>query len=38
MEKDSAVAAALVRGVRFTAGPGGAAARLVRRAEFDLFR
>jgi len=38
MEKDSAVAAAIVRGVRFTAGPGGAAARLVRRAEFDLFR
>src|SRR5207302_1665142 len=27
MEKDSAVAAAIVRGVRFTAGPGGAAAR-----------
>jgi coenzyme F420-0:L-glutamate ligase/coenzyme F420-1:gamma-L-glutamate ligase len=38
MEKDSAVAAAIVRGVRYTPGPGGAAARLVRRAEFDLFR
>jgi coenzyme F420-0:L-glutamate ligase/coenzyme F420-1:gamma-L-glutamate ligase len=38
MEKDSAVAAALVRGVRYTPGPGGAATRLVRRAEFDLFR
>ena len=38
MEKDSAVAAALVRGVHYTAGVGGAAARLVRRPEFDLFR
>lgn len=38
MEKDSRVAAAIVRGVRFTPGPGGAATRLVRRAEFDLFR
>ena len=38
MEKDSAIAAAIVRGVRYTPGPGGAAARLVRRAEFDLFR
>ncbi len=38
MEKDSAVAAAIVRGVRYTPGPGGAAARLVRHAEFDLFR
>jgi coenzyme F420-0:L-glutamate ligase/coenzyme F420-1:gamma-L-glutamate ligase len=38
MEKDSGVAAALVRGVRYTPGPGGAAARLVRRPEFDLFR
>src|SRR5439155_6037665 len=31
-------AAGLVRGVRYTAGVGGAAARLVRRPEFDLFR
>ena len=38
MEKDSAVPAAIVRGVRFNPGRGGAAARLVRRAEFDLFR
>jgi len=38
MEKDSAVAAAIVRGVRFAPGAGGAAARLVRPAEFDLFR
>jgi coenzyme F420-0:L-glutamate ligase/coenzyme F420-1:gamma-L-glutamate ligase len=38
MEKDSAVAAALVRGVRYTPGSAGAAARLVRRPEFDLFR
>ena len=38
MEKDSAVAAAIVRGVRYTPGPGGAAARLVRKPEFDLFR
>jgi coenzyme F420-0:L-glutamate ligase/coenzyme F420-1:gamma-L-glutamate ligase len=38
MEKDSATAAALVRGVRYTPGPGGAAAALVRRPELDLFR
>ena len=38
MEKDSGVAVALVRGVRYTPGPGGAAARLVRTPEFDLFR
>ena len=38
MEKDSAVAAAIVRGVRYTPGSGGAAARLVRRPELDLFR
>jgi coenzyme F420-0:L-glutamate ligase/coenzyme F420-1:gamma-L-glutamate ligase len=38
MEKDSAVAAAIVRGVRYTPGPGGAAARLVRNPAFDLFR
>jgi coenzyme F420-0:L-glutamate ligase / coenzyme F420-1:gamma-L-glutamate ligase len=38
MEKDSAVAAAIVRGVRYTRAPGGAAARLVRKPEFDLFR
>jgi len=38
MEKDSRVAAAIVRGVAFTPGPGGAATRLVRRGEFDLFR
>ncbi len=38
MEKDSAIASAIVRGVRYTPGPGGAAARLVRRAGFDLFR
>ncbi len=38
MEKDSAVAAAIVRGIRYTPGPGGAAARLIRRPEFDLFR
>ncbi len=38
MEKDSAVAVAIVRGVRYTPGPGGAAARLVRKPEFDLFR
>jgi len=38
MEKDSAVAAAIVRGVRYTPGRGGAAARLVRKPEFDLFR
>ena len=38
MEKDSAVAVAIVRGVRYTPGPGGAASRLVRSPEFDLFR
>ena len=38
MEKDSGVAVAIVRGVRYTPGPGGAAARLVRKPEFDLFR
>jgi coenzyme F420-0:L-glutamate ligase / coenzyme F420-1:gamma-L-glutamate ligase len=38
MEKDSGVAVALVRGIRYTPGPGGAAARLVRTPEFDLFR
>ena len=38
MEKDSGIAAAIVRGVRYAAGPGGAAAKLVRKAEFDLFR
>jgi coenzyme F420-0:L-glutamate ligase / coenzyme F420-1:gamma-L-glutamate ligase len=38
MEKDSAVAAAIVRGVRYAPGPGGAAARLVRPAVGDLFR
>lgn len=38
MEKDSAVAAAIVRGVRYTAGSAGAVARLVRKPEFDLFR
>jgi coenzyme F420-0:L-glutamate ligase/coenzyme F420-1:gamma-L-glutamate ligase len=38
MEKDSGVAVAVVRGVRYAPGPGGAAARLVRKPEFDLFR
>jgi coenzyme F420-0:L-glutamate ligase / coenzyme F420-1:gamma-L-glutamate ligase len=38
MEKDSGVAVAIVRGVRYTPGAGGAAAHLVRRPEFDLFR
>jgi coenzyme F420-0:L-glutamate ligase/coenzyme F420-1:gamma-L-glutamate ligase len=38
MEKDSGVAVAIVRGVRYTPGPGGAAAGLVRKPEFDLFR
>jgi len=38
MEKDSAVAAAIVRGVTYTPGVGGAAAHLVRRPELDLFR
>ena len=38
MEKDSRVAAAIVRGVRYTPGMARAADRLVRRAEFDLFR
>jgi len=38
MEKDSGTAAAIVRGVRYTPGAGGAAAALVRKPEFDLFR
>jgi coenzyme F420-0:L-glutamate ligase/coenzyme F420-1:gamma-L-glutamate ligase len=38
MEKDSAVAAAIVRGVRYTPSAGRGAAGLVRRPEFDLFR
>jgi len=38
MEKDSAVAAAIVRGVRYAPAAGRGAAALVRRAEFDLFR
>jgi coenzyme F420-0:L-glutamate ligase/coenzyme F420-1:gamma-L-glutamate ligase len=38
MEKDSRVAAAIVRGVRFTPGRTGAATALVRRPELDLFR
>jgi len=38
MEKDSRVAAAIVRGIRYTPGATGAAAGLVRRSEFDLFR
>ena len=38
MEKDSGVPAAIVRGVRWTPGEAGAAARLVRKPEFDLFR
>jgi coenzyme F420-0:L-glutamate ligase/coenzyme F420-1:gamma-L-glutamate ligase len=38
MEKDSGTAAAIVRGVRYTPGSGGAAAALVRKPEFDLFR
>ena len=38
MEKDSRVAAAIVRGVRYTPGRTGAASALVRRGEFDLFR
>jgi len=38
MEKDSGVAAAVVRGVRYTPGRRGAAAALVRKPEFDLFR
>jgi coenzyme F420-0:L-glutamate ligase/coenzyme F420-1:gamma-L-glutamate ligase len=38
MEKDSGVAVAIVRGIRYTPGSAGAAARLVRRPEFDLFR
>ncbi len=38
MEKDSGVAAAIVRGVAYTPGRTGAAAALVRRPEFDLFR
>jgi coenzyme F420-0:L-glutamate ligase/coenzyme F420-1:gamma-L-glutamate ligase len=38
MEKDSRVAAAIVRGVRYTPGRTGAATALVRKPEFDLFR
>jgi coenzyme F420-0:L-glutamate ligase/coenzyme F420-1:gamma-L-glutamate ligase len=38
MEKDSGVAAAIVRGIRYTPPQGGVASRLVRRAELDLFR
>ena len=38
MEKDSRVAAVVVRGVRYVAGRTGAAAALVRKPEFDLFR
>ena len=38
MEKDSRVAAAIVRGVHYTPGPGGAARALVRHPELDLFR
>jgi coenzyme F420-0:L-glutamate ligase/coenzyme F420-1:gamma-L-glutamate ligase len=38
MEKDSGVAVAIVRGVAYQPGPGGAAARLVRKPELDLFR
>jgi coenzyme F420-0:L-glutamate ligase/coenzyme F420-1:gamma-L-glutamate ligase len=38
MEKDSGIAAAIVRGVRWVPGAGGAAARLVRPAAGDLFR
>jgi len=38
MEKDGGVAAAIVRGVRYAPGSGGAAAALVRRPEADLFR
>jgi coenzyme F420-0:L-glutamate ligase/coenzyme F420-1:gamma-L-glutamate ligase len=37
MEKGGGVAAAIVRGVRYTRGAGGATG-LVRRPEFDLFR
>jgi len=38
MEKDSRVAAAIVRGVRYEPGRTRAADALVRRPEFDLFR
>ncbi len=38
MEKDSAVAAAIVRGVQYADPAGRGAAALVRRAELDLFR
>jgi len=37
MEKDSGIAAVVVRGVQYTAGHRGAAA-LVRKPEFDIFR
>jgi coenzyme F420-0:L-glutamate ligase/coenzyme F420-1:gamma-L-glutamate ligase len=38
MAKGSGVAAAIVRGVHYRPGAGGAAAALVRPLEFDLFR
>jgi coenzyme F420-0:L-glutamate ligase/coenzyme F420-1:gamma-L-glutamate ligase len=38
MEKDSAVAAAIVRGVRYKESAGGTGVTLARRPEFDLFR
>jgi len=38
MEKDSRVAAVIVRGARYVAGKTGAAEALVRKSEFDLFR
>jgi coenzyme F420-0:L-glutamate ligase/coenzyme F420-1:gamma-L-glutamate ligase len=38
MAKGSGIAAAIVRGVAYRQGPGGAAAALVRPPEFDLFR
>ncbi len=38
MAKDAGIAAAIVRGVVYARAAGGAAAALVRRPEFDLFR
>lgn len=38
MAKDAGIAVVVVRGVRFRPGSGGAAAALVRKPEFDLFR
>jgi coenzyme F420-0:L-glutamate ligase/coenzyme F420-1:gamma-L-glutamate ligase len=38
MGKASGIAAAIVRGVGYRPGPGGAAAAIVRRPELDLFR